>query len=239
MLKNAIGYAKRAKYIAKTRFKFASLSKAKQKKIVDDFHSLYYDSHVLGKTWHETTFLGVPIQKNPLDLFVYQEILFDIKPDVIIEAGTAYGGGALYLAGLCDLMNHGSVITIDVNNVRKSPKHSRITYLIGSSTSEKIFAAVKKAVKGKKKVLIILDSDHSKKHVLAELILYSPLVTKGSYIITEDTNVNGNPVYTEHGDGPMEAITEFLKTNNSFESDSKREKFYFTYNPKGYLKRIK
>lgn len=239
MLKKAIGYAKRAKYIAKTRFKFASLSKAKQKKIVDDFHSLYYDSHVLGKTWHETTFLGVPIQKNPLDLFVYQEILYDVKPDVIIEAGTAYGGGALYLASLCELMNHGHVITIDINNVRKSPKHKRITYLLGSSTNEKIFSIVKKAVSRKKRVLVILDSDHSKNHVLAELNLYSPLVTKGSYIITEDSNVNGNPVYSEHGEGPMEAINEFLDSNKSFQPDSTREKFYFTYNPKGYLKRIK
>ena len=231
-------YLKRAKYIIRVRLRFLLTGSATKQKIIDRFHSLYYDSHILGKTWSHTTFLGTPIQKNPLDLFVYQEILYDVKPDLIIETGTAYGGGAIYLASLCDLMKRGHIVTIDIINVRRSPKHKRIKYLLGSSTDKKIVEQVKNISKGKK-VLVILDSDHTKEHVLKELDVYRKLVSRGSYIIVEDSNVNGNPVYKEHGPGPMEAVKEFLKTHKGFRVDKSKEKFYFTFNPGGYLKKVR
>jgi cephalosporin hydroxylase len=114
-----------------------------------------------------------------------------------------------------------------------------ITYLLGSSTASEIVDEVKKRAQGKNKILVILDSDHSKEHVLGELRAYSPLVNVGSYVIVEDTNVNGHPVAKSFGPGPMEAAEAFLKENSFFSVDKSKEKFYLTFNPSGYLKRIK
>jgi cephalosporin hydroxylase len=86
--------------------------------------------------------------------------------------------------------------------------------------------------------LVILDSDHSRDHVLTELRTYSPLVTPGQYLIVEDTNVNGHPVLSEHGPGPAEALVEFLDETDGFEVDRAREKFGMTFNPGGYLRRL-
>jgi len=215
-----------------------SIHKNIQKEIIQNFHRLYYDKGVLGGTWNDTKFLGVSTQKCPLDLFIYQEILFNIKPDLIIETGTAGGGGAYFLASICELMNHGEVVTVDINNIAVSPKHKRIKYLFGSSTSQNILSQIEKLVKENMKVMVILDSNHSKQHVLQELNLYSKFVSVGSYLIVEDTNVNNHPVYGEHGDGPMEAVEEFLKSNKQFKVDKSCEKHYLTFNPNGYLQRI-
>jgi cephalosporin hydroxylase len=87
--------------------------------------------------------------------------------------------------------------------------------------------------------LAILDSDHTKKHVMDEIGVYAPMVTPGSYLIVEDTNMNGHPVAEEFGPGPMEAVEEFIKGTNDFEIDKSREKFYLTFNPSGYLKRVR
>ncbi len=219
------------------KFLFFTMFPKQKDNLVDNFHKLYYDSNIMGGTWKNTKFLGVPAQKCPLDLFIYQEILFEIKPDLIIEAGTASGGGAYFLASMCELMDHGEVVTIDITNTAVSPRHKRIKYILGSSTSEQVYRQVEDLVKGKEKIIVILDSDHSKKHVLKELKLYNKFVTKGSYLIVEDTNVNGHPVNIDHGDGPMEALKEFLKMNQDFDIDKSREKHYLTFNPSGYLKR--
>lgn len=208
-----------------------------KQEIVDQFHKLYYNSHLQNKTWKDSYFLGTPIQKCPFDLFVYQEIINDIRPDIIVECGTASGGGALYLSSICDLINHGEVVTIDIVELENRPKHNRLTYLMGSSTSDEIFNKVKEMVKDKESVLVILDSDHSKDHVLKEMQMYNPLVTKGSYMIVEDSNVNSHPVQPNHGPGPMEAIDAFMESNNDFEIDRSREKHYLTFNPRGYLKK--
>lgn len=209
-----------------------------KEEIIDKFHRLYYDYSSIGGTWNNTFFLGVATQKCPLDLFIYQEIIYEVKPDIIIETGTAYGGGALYLAKICDLINKGQVITIDIKNSHSNLHHKRITYLIGSSTSKEIISKLKKLINNKRKILVILDSDHSKNHVLNELRIYSGFVSKNSYIIVEDSNVNGHPVNPNHGPGPMEALKEFIKENRSFVIDKTKEKFLLTFNPNGYLKKI-
>src|SRR5206468_11839449 len=85
-----------------------------QNNIVDQFHKLYYDSYLFGKSWSNTFWLGLPTQKCPLDLWIYQEMIFNIRPDVIIECGTANGGSAFFLACMLDLVNNGEVITIDI-----------------------------------------------------------------------------------------------------------------------------
>lgn len=215
------------------------ISPKNEKLIVDQFHRLYYDSYMFNRSWDNTNWLGARVMKTPLDLWIYQEIIHEQKPDVIIECGTDTGGSALYLANICDLINKGKIITIDIEDRKGKPRHPRITYLTGSSTSDEIVAKVKGMVGREGKVLVILDSDHSKGHVLNELRIYSKIVTKGSYLIVEDSNLNGHPVSPDFGPGPMEAIQEFFKENRNFVIDKKREKFYLTFNPNGYLKRVK
>ncbi len=205
------------------------------KGIIDGFHKFYYDSYV----WEDATYwLGFIAQKCPLDLWVYQEIIWELKPDVIIETGTAQGGTALFLASICDLVGYGRVLTIDIKDEAGRPRHSRIQYFLGSSTSEEIIRRVQASLNATDKVMVILDSGHSKEHVLNELRIYSKFVSKGSYLIVEDTNLNGYPVVPRFGPGPMEAVQEFLlERHNDFVIDKDKEKLYLTFNPNGYLKR--
>jgi cephalosporin hydroxylase len=206
--------------------------------LITQFHKLYYDSHVFGKTWSNTYWLGHLVMKCPLDLWLYQEMIHTLQPDLIIETGTYDGGSALYFASLCDLVGKGRVLTIDVAEREGRPQHDRITYLKASSVAPATMATVREAAKHAKVILVVLDSDHRKAHVLEELRLYGPLVTKGSFLIVEDTNLNGHPVWPEHGPGPMEAVEEFMKGNVDFQLDKEKEKFLLSFNPKGYLKRV-
>jgi cephalosporin hydroxylase len=153
-----------------------------------------------------------------------------------VETGTANGGSALYMACICDLLGVGEIISVDILEAER-PRHDRVTYLTGSSTAPEIHARVAEFVGDRSPVLVILDSDHSRDHVLEEMRLYGPLVTAGSYLIVEDTNVNGHPVFPEHGPGPMEAVEEFVREAPEFSIDPEREKFFFTFNPRGFLRK--
>jgi cephalosporin hydroxylase len=199
----------------------------------DGFHHFYYDENI----WQKTKWLGVPVLKLPLDLFTYQELLYDTQPDVVIEAGTLHGGSAYYFASLMDLLGNGEIITIDITELPNRPQHPRITYLLGSSTSDEILSQVKSMIPEGAKVMVVLDSDHSRDHVYNELRLYHELVTPGQYLVVEDSNINGHPVYPEFGPGPMEALESFLAENTDFEVDRSREKFLVTFNPNGYLRK--
>ena len=214
------------------------VSPKSEKEVVERFHQLFYNAHLFGETWGKTRWLGVPTLKCPLDMWVYQEILFEERPDLIVECGTASGGSALYLASVCDLIGHGKILTVDLDEQPDRPGHPRITYLRGSSTSGDILDQVRAAIRPADRVLVILDSDHHQSHVLEELRLYGPLVSPGSRLIVEDTNLNGHPIDPEFGPGPMEAVEELLKTHPEFEVDSSKEKFLMTFNPRGYLKKI-
>jgi cephalosporin hydroxylase len=186
-----------------------------------------------------TNWLGADLQKSPWDLWIYEEILYETKPDILIEAGTYKGGSAYYFASIFDLMKHGRVVTIDIVDYPEKPRHDRISYLLGSSTSAAIVSSVRKAIKPGDRVMVVLDSDHHKAHVLNELRLYSAFVTVGNYLVVEDTDINGHPVYASFGPGPMEALEEFLRGNNSFVSDKTRERYGVSYYPDGWLKRIR
>ena len=209
--------------------------------IVKEFQRLYYNTR--SRTWKNTYWLGVPVIKCPFDLWVYQEILFEVKPDLVIECGTSKGGSAAFLASMCELIGHGRVITIDLYPKPNRPEHERLTYLSGSSTDPEIMRNVTERIRDEAgesaSVLVILDSDHTREHVLDELRLYAPLVTLGSYVIVEDTQLNGHPVWPDFGPGPMEAVDIFLSESDDFVIDKAREKFYLTWNPRGYLKRVK
>ncbi len=180
---------------------------------------------------------GHEMLKSPNDLWVYQEIIAELKPDWIIESGTYRGGSALYLASILDLLGHGQVLTIDPHDYDHRPEHPRIHYLKGSSTDATIVDSVKDFV-SRQRCLVILDGDHSRDHVLNELELYQQFVGPGDYMIVEDSCVNGHPVFRRHGPGPMEAIQSFLQSTDHFEPDTQRERFLFTQNPNGFLKRV-
>lgn len=200
------------------------------------FSQLCYYEGQTGGTWNDTFYLGVRLLKCPTDLWTYQEIIHATRPELIVETGTAYGGSALYLAHLCAATGTGRVVTVDIDPKPDRPAHERITYLSGSSTSTVIVERIRREAEGKR-VMVILDSDHRRAHVLEEMQLYSPLVTPGCYLIVEDTNINGHPVLPEHGPGPVEAVREFLKSAPHFKVDRSREKFLLTFNPSGYLLR--
>lgn len=204
--------------------------------VVAQFHRLYYHSHQ--RTWQSTRFLGVDVWKTPLDLWLYQELIHDERPDVVIEAGTKFGGSAYFFARLFDLVGHGEVITIDVEEQPGRPEHPRITYLSGSSTDPEIFAAVHEQL-GDRKPLIVLDSSHRRRHVRDELRLWSPLVPVGSHLVVEDTHAGGHPVTTRIGRGPWAAVKDFLRETDDFAVDEEMHKFFLTFNPRGYLKRVR
>ncbi len=209
-----------------------------QKWITNQFHKIYYLGDDLHPGWKSSYWLGIQTLKCPIDLWTYQEIIQELMPDKIIETGTYHGGSALFLASICDLLNQGHVISIDRQIYAERPNHSRIQYLIGSSTDPNVIQALSDLVLPGERCMVILDSDHQKDHVLDELYYYHPFVAVGSYLIVEDTNLGGNPVLPECKPGPAEAVKEFLLQHKNFIIDTSREKHRLSFNPNGYLKKI-
>ncbi len=211
--------------------------KRAQRGVVDDFHRLYYDGAVFGDTRASTYWLGVPADKCPLDLWIYQELLFELRPEVVLETGTANGGSALFFASMLDVLGGaGEVVTVDVEGDVPRPEHERITYVTGSSIADETLARVREHVRGRP-AMVFLDSDHRRDHVLAELRAYESFVPPGGYLVVEDTNLNGRPVSPGYGPGPGEAVDEFLRERSDFTRDRECEKLYLTFNPGGYLRR--
>jgi len=211
-----------------------------RQEIITRFNLLYYHDLIMaGETASKMTWMGVHTLKCPMDMWCYQEIVFRNRPDYMIECGTYLGGSALYLAHLLDQTGQGQIVTIDIRDRPGRPVHPRIRYLTGSSTSETVENDVGSDLSRAERVMVILDSDHSELHVLNELRVWSKYVTVGQYLIVEDTNVNGHPVRDDFGPGPMEAVRQFLAENNNFEVDRTQERFLVTFNPSGYLRRVR
>ena len=204
---------------------------------IDLFENIYFDS--AKTTWDDMSWLGTSCQKYSTDLWIYQEIIFSLKPDVIIETGTLYGGSALYLASLLDLIGHGRVISIDFQSRLDRPRHPRVTYITGSSVSPDVIGQLEPILEGSTERMVILDSDHRKPHVDEELRIYSQYVTVGQYLIVEDSSINGHPVSAQFGPGPFESVASFLRGRSDFEIDKKKEKFLLTANHNGFLLRVK
>lgn len=207
--------------------------------VIRRFHELYYRRWAEGGGTISIGWLGHETLKCPLDMWMYQELIIATRPQLIVETGTRFGGSALFMAGVCDQIGHGRVVTIDIDEGLKSirPRHDRITYLNGSSLDPAILSEVG-SMAGGGDCLVILDSDHSRDHVIAEMRAYSGLVRPGGYMIVEDTNVNGHPALPNFGPGPMEAVEVFLGETKDFASDLDCERFLMTLNPRGYLRRI-
>ncbi|HUZ92834.1 MAG TPA: cephalosporin hydroxylase family protein [Candidatus Paceibacterota bacterium] len=198
--------------------------------------------------------LGRPIIQYPQDIVAMQEIIWNVKPDLIIETGIAHGGSIIFSASMLELLGGtGRVVGIDVDirahnrrEIEKHPMFKRITLIQGSSVASDVLARVRRIAKGKKKIMVVLDSNHSHEHVFAELNEYAPLVTKGSYLVVFDTVIelmprgaNKNRPW-DRGSNPMTAVKEFLKHHKEFRVDRDIEgKIAITVAPNGYLKRVK
>lgn len=217
-----------------TRERRGRLQSPAVSEVVDQFHRLFYSDN---RTWRRNTWFGAHTWKAPNDLWLYQEIIHVLQPGLIIETGTAFGGSATYLAWLLDHEQHGRVVSVDIA-ARATPPHPRVTYLAGSSTDPEIVAQVKAMVPAGETVMVILDSDHSERHVYDELSAYADVVTPGSYLVVEDTNVNGHPAHPNHGPGPMEAVRRFVAERDDFVVDPSMHRLLLTLNPEGYLRRL-
>lgn len=198
------------------------------------------------------SWMGRPIIQYPQDMIAMQELIWDIKPDLIIETGIAHGGSLIYYASIMELVGKGEVLGIDIDirehnrkQIEAHPMFKRISMIQGSAVDTTIIEQVKERAKGKKTVMVCLDSNHTHDHVLKELELYHPFVTTGSYLavfdtIVEDTSIvlHGRP--WGRGDNPKTAVFEFLKTNKDFEIDKSIDnKLLISVAPDGYLKKVR
>ncbi len=200
------------------------------------------------------TWMGRPIIQYPQDMIAMQEVIWQVNPDLIIETGIAHGGSLIYYASLLEMRGcNGRILGLDIDirehnriEIEQHPMFKRIDLIEGSSIDPQIANQVYKIAIDKQKILVILDSNHTHNHVLAELNLYSHLVTKDSYLVVFDTVVEDMPdSYFPHrpwgrGNNPKTAVWEFLKTNDRFVVDEQIEnKLLITVAPNGYLKCIK
>ena len=208
--------------------------------IGDAYHRWYYDTEV----WKSTTFLGLPCLKSVSDMWGYQEIISRLKPDLIIEFGTFSGASALYFSIIKQSVNpNGIVLTVDTDHSNVPPmlmQSQAIKFMTCSSTSPEVADRITKLQQEfPGPIFSILDSDHSKEHVLNEMLSLRNILKPGDYMVIEDSNINGHPVYPEFGDGPMEAILAYQEMYpDDYESDKESEdKFGFTFAPCGFLVR--
>jgi cephalosporin hydroxylase len=217
----------------------------------------------LGKTWvretmnkkfiYNFTWMGRPIIQHPHDTMALQELIWQIKPDLIIETGIAHGGSIIFSASMLELLGgDGKVIAIDIDirkhnrdEIEAHPMFKRIDLVEGSSIATETLDKVKELAKGRKNIMVILDSNHTHEHVTKELELYSPFVSVNSYLVVFDTWVEDVPenYYPDRpwdkGDNPKTAVWEFVEKNKDFVIDKSIEhKLVITLAPDGFLKRI-
>ncbi len=225
----------------------------KNKKLLDAAR-LFVQESTIPKYSYNFTWLGRPIIQYPQDIIAMQEIIWQVKPNLIIETGIAHGGGLIFYASMLELLGgDGQVLGIDIDirehnrvEIERHPMFKRITMIEGSSIDEDVVQKVRDFAKDKKRVLVALDSMHTHEHVLKELELYSLLVTKGSYLVVFDTIIEDMPdgFFPDRpwgkGNNPKTAVWEFMKNNDRFEIDKEIEnKLLITVAPDGYLRCIK
>ena len=227
-------------------------SYASNKNLIDSAKKFTEESVASGYTYN-FSWMGRPIIQCPQDMIAMQEIIWETKPDLIIETGIAHGGSLIFYASILELIGNGSVLGIDIdirahNNekILAHPMSSRIEMIQGSSTDPEIIKRVAEIASGKSSVMLCLDSNHTHEHVLNELNGYSDFVTVGNYIVIFDTIVEEMKAdsYPNRpwgvGDNPMTAVKEFLAKSDQFVIDSQVEnKIQITMSPGGYLKKIK
>lgn len=204
----------------------------------DEYHRWYYGTGIYDKT----TWMGVKCLKSVSDMWNYQEILFDLKPSLVVEFGTRHGGSALFFASTMRQIGQPfKVLSVDISHAvlhdtaRRDPD---VSFIESSSTDSGVaqeIARLKAEYPGK--IFAILDSDHSMNHVLAEMKLLRPILSAGDYLLVEDSNVNGHPVLPGWGPGPFEAIAQYEREYPAdYRHDLDRErKFGFTFATNGFM----
>lgn len=231
----------------------ARISSYDQKKALKASAAKFMKESIKTLYSYNFSWLGRPIIQYPQDIIGMQEIIWKVKPDLIIETGIAHGGSIIFYASILELIGKGKVIGIDLD-IRKHNYHAikahpmirRIVMIEGSSTAESTLSRVKKLSKHKKSIIVVLDSNHTYDHVSKELEFYSPFVTRGSYLVVFDTVVEDLPdsFFKDRpwgkGNNPKTAVQEFLKKNDRFEIDSEIEnKLLVTVAPNGFLRCIR
>jgi cephalosporin hydroxylase len=198
---------------------------------------------------YQTRWLGIPIIQLPEDILIMQELIYKVKPTIVIETGTAHGGTAVLYASMLELLGKGRVISIDVEirehnrlAIQSHPMAKRITLIEGSSVDDEVQAQVKRLVRANDRVLVALDSNHTYSHVLKELEKFGPLVSPGSYMVAFDGVMetladapDGKPEWAT--DNPAAAIRDFLENHSEFEPDPYYNRLMVTYCPGGFLKK--
>lgn len=230
--------------------KYVLTKEDKDYKHLDEVSFNWVKASIENKLAYEVDWLGIPIIQSPTDMILIQQLIFNVKPDFVIETGVAHGGSLVFSASILESIGHGHIIGIDIDirkhNRRVLEKHrlfKRISLMEGDSTSADILEKIREMVLPKSKVVVFLDSNHYKDHVLKELKLYSRFVDVGSYVVVFDTVTS---CMSKHGvcdvsylnNGPKEAIEQFLVENRNFQVDEDFNKLFASYSPDGYLKRI-
>jgi len=200
------------------------------------------------------TWMGRPLIQFPQDMIAMQEIVWRVRPDLIIETGVAHGGSLIYYSSLLELLgNNGRVIGVDIDirehnriELEKHPMFKRLDLIQGSSIDPAVADKVARLAEGRKSVLVVLDSNHTHDHVLNELKLYAPLVTRGSYLVVFDTLIEDMPdeFFADRpwgkGNNPKTAVREFMTTTDRFAIDKEIDaKLLITVALDGYLRCIK
>lgn len=221
---------------------------------VHGLSSIWLRETIRYKYTYNFTWMGRPIIQLPQDIIAMQEIIWQIKPDLIVETGIAHGGSLIFYASMLELIGgDGQVVGIDIDirddsrdQIEGHPMFKRITMIQGSSIDEGVVRQIYDFAKRKKRVLVALDSNHTHEHVLKELKFYSPIVTKESYLVVFDTAIEDMPedLWIDRpwgkGNNPRTAVCEFLKTSDRFVVDKEIEnKLLITVSPDGYLRCIK
>jgi len=234
--------------------KLKNIKKMSKDKLLKKRTNRWISNTARYKYSYNFSWLGRPIIQFPQDIIAIQEIIWQVKPDLIIETGIAHGGSLIFYASILELLGGDrQVLGIDIDirehnrvEIEKHPMFKRITMIEGSSIDDSVVQQVYDFAKDKKRILVTLDSNHTHNHVLKELQLYSPLVTKGSYLVVFDTIIEDMPEGSfpdrpwGKGNNPKTAVLEFLRTNDRFKIDKEIDsKLLITVAPDGYLKCIK
>ena len=201
------------------------------------------------KIMYEPTWLGIPIIQFPSDIVMMQELIWKVRPDVIVETGVAHGGSAILYASIMELIGKGYVIGVDIE-IRKynkvaimsHPLSKRIRLIEGSSIANEIVSQVNGMVKNSEKIMVVLDSNHTREHVYQEMCKYAPIVSDDSYLVVMDGTQamvadipRGKKEWAE--DNPLKAIEKFLEINSEWEIDPYYNRMLITSNPSGFLRR--
>lgn len=217
----------------------SALNKAFRRLTLPESEQVKFDAHTIYLGHYEVSYRGVKALRCPFDYVIYQMIISDLRPDVVIEIGTNFGGSALYLADLMESIGYGVVHTIDVarNCAELVANHPRISVF-----SEGWQGYDTELVKGLSRVLVIEDATHVYEDTLGAIKRFAPLVSPGSYLIVEDGIISELGLEKKFHGGPLRAINVFLESNDAFVVDEHWQNLFgrnATFNVKGYLKRVR